>query len=252
MYKSAIFEKAMDYIDDNIELTKQEIKEGLYEYIGYSSTKISTVITILTGSLSLDQYITKRKLYFAALELENSPDKSITDIALKLYSESSAFTRAVKNQYGLSPKQIRDKKPPIPDNRLTIEDYVNKPTSYLSKILEHFENDDFSQSGCLEDDYLESFIEATNEYGFSTETCSLISMLSYHMNVPFAYMLEKCFDMVIDIHTDDDFPRTIEEEVAAELGIRSIDDLYEICRINNVDFVYDLNSSMVRDYYNYS
>ena len=250
MSKSAIYDKAMDYIDDHIELTKQEIRVGIYEYFRYDTTKISTFITILTGSLSLDRYITNRKAYFAALELENNLDQSITDIAMKYhYSESSAFSRAIKNQYGLSPTQIRSKKPPISDNRLTIDDYIDKPTSYLAKVLDHYQNEDFSQSGCLEYDYLESFIEATNEYGFSTETCCLISMLSYHMNIPFAYMLEKCFDMVIDIRTNDDFPRTIEEEVAVELGIKSLDDLYEICRINNVDFVYDLNSEMVRDYY---
>ena len=47
MSKSAIFDKAMDYIDEHIEQSKQEIKEGLYEYLRYNSTKISTFITIL-------------------------------------------------------------------------------------------------------------------------------------------------------------------------------------------------------------
>ena len=98
MSKSAVFEKAMDYIDDHIEQSKQEIKEGLYEYLRYNSTKISTFITILTGSLTLDRYITNRKAYFAALELENDPDQSITDIAMKYnYSESYAFSGAIKN-----------------------------------------------------------------------------------------------------------------------------------------------------------
>ena len=62
MSKSAIFDKAMDYIDDHIELTKQEIRVGIYEYFRYDTTKISTFITILTGSLSLDQYITNHCL----------------------------------------------------------------------------------------------------------------------------------------------------------------------------------------------
>ena len=37
MSKSAIFDKAMNYIDEHIEQSKQEIKEDLYEYLSYSS-----------------------------------------------------------------------------------------------------------------------------------------------------------------------------------------------------------------------
>lgn len=250
MSKVHTFDKAMDYIDANIGRKKQEIKEGFYEYLGYSSVKISTFITILTGSLSLDWYIIKRKLYFAAKELENYPDKKVSEIGEKYYSESSRFSTEIKNYYGYTPKQIQRDKPTIPDNRLYIEDYIDKPTSYLSKVLDHYKSGSFDQCGYFEEDYLKSYIDATNEFGFSTETCCLISVLSQHMNIPFAYMLEKMFDIVIDMHMlPDDFPKTIEEEVAFEFGVKSIRDLNEICIINNMDFVYDITPAMVKNYY---
>ena len=62
---------------------------------------------------SLGSYIRGRRLTRAA-QLLNQTDMGILDIAIELgYNSHEAFTRAFKTQFGMTPKELRQKKPPI-------------------------------------------------------------------------------------------------------------------------------------------
>ena len=61
---------------------------------------------------SLGSYIRGRRLTRAA-QLLNQTDMGILDIAIELgYNSHEAFTRAFKIQFGMTPKELRQKKPP--------------------------------------------------------------------------------------------------------------------------------------------
>ena len=92
MSQSVIFEQAMDFIDERIlsitnytEDEEEEIIDALYEKFKHSNIRFTSFIAALTnGQMTLDTYITSRKLYFATLEIRNTNTK-IIDIAMKYY-----------------------------------------------------------------------------------------------------------------------------------------------------------------------
>ncbi len=141
MSQSIIFEQAMDFIDERIlsitthtEDEEEEIIDALYEKFKHSNIRFTSFITALTnGQMTLDTYITSRKLYFATLEIRNTNTK-IIDIAMKYYANHSGLDRAIKDAYGFTPTEIRKNKPSIPDNRLCLSDLVDQ-SDILSRII---------------------------------------------------------------------------------------------------------------------
>lgn len=61
------------------------------------------------ADVPLSEYIRRRRLTFAAFELQNS-DIKVIDLAVKYgYDSPISFTRAFKNQHGVTPSLARDK-----------------------------------------------------------------------------------------------------------------------------------------------
>lgn len=253
MSQSVIFEQAMDFIDERIlsitnytEDEEEEIIDALYEKFKHSNIRFTSFITALTnGQMTLDTYITSRKLYFATLEIRNTNTK-IIDIAMKYYAHHSGLDRAIKIAYGFTPTEIRKNKPSIPDNRLCLSDLVDQ-SDILSRIISKV--DALNRPiGDYESDLFITYTHAMEDYGFDTETICLIADLAQRLDLSFAYLLKKVFEA--DINAGKEFGDCMPvSEVALALGINSSDDAYAITEYYHVQSVYDLDQDMVDEYY---
>ena len=185
----------MNYIDEHAKSNFSEIKRGIYVVSNYTDLDFSKFLSVLTGGkVTLNDYFKKRKLFFASQELVDFPDKPIVDIALDYgYSEQSAFSRAIKKQYDYTPNEIRKQCKRFNDEKLHFADFNPQKNEY-GKRLQATINSVVGNSCIYEDyDYFESFINATDEYGFDTTTCCAISEISERIGVPFGILLNVCF-----------------------------------------------------------
>ena len=98
--------RALDYIEDNLD------KEIDFNYSAKrafcSLNSLTSMFKIVTG-IPLNEYIRRRRLSLAALELQNSNEK-IIDISMKYgYSSPTAFNRAFQIQHKVSPQYARSR-----------------------------------------------------------------------------------------------------------------------------------------------
>lgn len=116
--------------------------------------------------------------------------------------------------------------------------------SRLDSIIAKLEGDNLSNTDWH---YFEDFIHATDELGFDTATCCLISELSEKLSIPFAYLIEQCFEIAIqyDKNRDEKISEII--DVMSELQIKSQDELNDLCQHYDCKW-YDLTFAMVKMY----
>ncbi len=245
MSRNRIFDTLLSLIDENIHLEHGEIAKKIYAKTNYCDHDYNKFLAVVSaGSLTLKDYIRKRRLYFAACELVNNPEKPLVELAQDYsYSDQSAFSRAIKKEYGKSPSVLRKSQQQIPDNRLNIENYLSKK-SRLDAVLERASVDgipDWQDSR-----YFENFIQATDEFGFDVSTCCLISDLSEKLDIPFGVLLDNCFDLVLNYHSDPEFlPARI--DYAIDIGVTSDKELEALCKYYNCEY-YELTSHHVREF----
>lgn len=245
MSKNKVLDTALSIIDKYIQLDQMEISRKIYAETGFCDQDYNKFLSVISsGSFTLGDYIRKRRIYFAACELVSHQDKPITDIALDYgYSDQSAFSRAVKKEYGNTPAEIRKNKMTFQNNRLNLEDYMTSNTR-LDAILKKC---DSSSELCYSDrECFNSFIQATEEYGFDVSTCCLISELAERLEIPFSRLIDICIDIALDYKYD---PNCIPPWVDyfLDLGIHSDIELKEICNYYECDR-YELTPKMVREY----
>lgn len=98
--------RAIDYIDENLDGTiDYDSIASLACCSTYQFAKMFSVIT----DISLSEYIRRRRLTRAALELQTS-DIKVIDLGLKYgYDSPTAFNRAFQNMHGLAPSAARKK-----------------------------------------------------------------------------------------------------------------------------------------------
>lgn len=241
-----VFDTVMDYIDENICQGTEEMNRGIYGVSHYSDADFNKFISVLTsGEMTLQTYIRKRKLYFATLELVSENTKSITDIAMKYYENPTSFNRALKAEYGKTPSQIRKEKFSAPNNRIYFSEFCETNKSRLDEVL-----NELTHTGDIhymsDYRYFEDFIHATEEYGFSTSTCCAISTVAENLGIPFGHLLNECFEMMIDIHSDPDYIDP-EIEAAIDCGIKSEEEMRAICKYYGCRY-YQINRIMVEEY----
>lgn len=243
MSKNKALDMALSIIDKHIHLDHREIGKKIYVETGYCDQDYNRFIAVATsGSLTLRDYIRKRRLFFAANDLINNPDKAITDVALEYgYSDQTAFTRAIKKEYGQTPAEMRKSKKSIPDVRKMLESHLSNK-SRLDSILNKLESDSLSNTDW---NYFEDFIHATNELGFDTSTCCLISELSERLSIPFAHLIEQCFEMAIQFDQNEDDEISEITDTMMELGIESHEELDQLCQHYNCKW-YDLTFAEVK------
>lgn len=245
MSKNKVLDNALSIIDKHIRLNHKDISRKIYAETGFCDQDFNKFISVASsGALTLRSYIRKRRLYFAVCDMISNPDKTLAFIAQEYgYSDQSAFTRAVKAEYGEAPAELRKAKKEIPDNRLSLESYISN-SSRLDSIIERLGADNLSNTDWQ---YFETFIHATDELGFDTSTCCLISELSERLSIPFGHLLEQCFEMAIENDRYDDLHPDEKTEFMMDLGIESDDELQELCQHYNCKW-YDLTFIQVTIY----
>lgn len=98
--------RAIDYIEENLE---DDIDLKYAAQLACCSLNHFTNMFLITTGIQVSEYIRRRRLSLAALELQNSNEK-IIDIALKYgYSSPTAFNRAFQNQHKVSPQYARSR-----------------------------------------------------------------------------------------------------------------------------------------------
>ena len=102
--------RAIDYIEENLE---DDIDLKYAAKLACCSLNNFTNMFLVTTGIQVSEYIRRRRLSLAALELKNSNEK-IIDIALKYgYSSPTAFNRAFQSQHKVSPQYARSRGVPL-------------------------------------------------------------------------------------------------------------------------------------------
>jgi AraC family transcriptional regulator len=97
--------RALDYIEQNLE---NDIDEHELARLANCSVYHFKRMFSYLADISLHDYIRRRRLTRAALELQNSAAKVI-DVAIKYgYNSPDAFTRAFQTQHGVTPTELRN------------------------------------------------------------------------------------------------------------------------------------------------
>lgn len=237
------FDRVMDYIDENIQNQTESLKQGIFELTGHNIHHFNYCFKVLTGR-TLFNYITERRLYFAAKELSNKKDRQICDIALDFgYSEQSAFTKAMKDKFNCTPNEIRKGEAYISSYKYELKDF-SEEESKIRNIIRKMEDEELSDI-CF--DYLDGVQRMKEDYSFlDLDTCYEIADLAESLAVPMSRLAEACFDIMCDIQSDSDYiPPKV--EAAINCDIETEEELDEICEYYNCDYR-ALTCSMVKRY----
>ena len=99
--------EAVNYIEEHI-LEEPDLNE-LGKLAGCSAHHFQRIFTYI-GGVTLTEYLRRRRMSLAAVDLKDENAKVI-DIALKYgYDSPTAFNRAFQSIHGISPTQARDNK----------------------------------------------------------------------------------------------------------------------------------------------
>lgn len=103
-FQFAIVTNVLSWLDSNIanEITIHSVSA----YSGYSHWHLQRIFKKYTG-VTLGSYISKRQLYFAALDLLDR-EKDILKVAMKYgYESQQTFTRAFKARMQVNPGRVK-------------------------------------------------------------------------------------------------------------------------------------------------
>lgn len=130
---------AIEYIEEHLD---DEINyDEICKRAGLSKTGMQKLFLFATN-MTLTEYIRKRRLSMAAIELMRG-DKKVIDIALKYaYESPSAFTRAFQNFFKKKPTQIKSNEDFNPFPRIHLSIKIEKGEMIMNerpvvKIEEH-------------------------------------------------------------------------------------------------------------------
>lgn len=102
--------KSLEYIEEH--LTDEINYEELSKIADCSSYHYQRMFTYLAG-IPLAEYIRRRKMSLAAVDLQNGNER-IIDIAKKYgYNSPTAFNRAFQSFHGVTPSSMREKGTPV-------------------------------------------------------------------------------------------------------------------------------------------
>ena len=242
------FDIVMAHIEENVTKPTEEIKREIPNLIGRHSRAFNEYFNMLTN-YTLDYYIKQRRLHYAARELAICRKKSICDIALEYqFSDQSAFTRAIKDKYKVTPGEIRKEGLISSESRFYFDDFSGRKTetevARLLRILEIGGPTDFQFDLMLE-------IERLNdEYGFDIDLCYQIADLAERLDIPMGILGQYCFDAVAEVRSDPhygsyDIPPEVEFMLHA--GIGSTDELDAMCKHFKCEY-YELDEMKIYSY----
>ncbi|MBD3920475.1 AraC family transcriptional regulator [Paenibacillus sp. PR3] len=97
--------RAMDYIETN--LTDEIMLSEVSRRACCSSHQFQRMFSFITG-VTLAEYIRRRRLTLAALELQNNEAAKVIDVAIKYgYESPVSFARAFQSLHGITPAMAR-------------------------------------------------------------------------------------------------------------------------------------------------
>ena len=250
MSKSEVFDKALDIIDSNIHLCHREIMNAVHDETRYSDQGYNKFLAIISsGRYSMREYIRKRRVQLAVNELIAHPEKTIASVAEAFgYKAPEMFSRQVDHEYGKSPSEIRKAPVNIPDIRQNVLDYIATDTvnSRLDAIFDKIESR--TQIGAADWRYFETFMHATDDMGFDVSTCCLISELAEKLDIPFSYLIDQCFTIMIQCEQNTVVPAEVDEiEYMMDFGIYDGAEFEEIYNYYGCKY-YEVTEQMVQEY----
>lgn len=237
------FDRAMDYIDANIEKSIDEILKGFIDNFSFNSNKFDKCFMVLTNE-PLRGYIAERKLYFVSLAIKENKDRKLCDIAQDFgYSEQSVLNRVMKTYHGHTPGEIRAKGIIIPNNKYSMADFQEKMNdSRINKILNKLDETNFLNSHDFA--YLENLYTLAEEYDFDINTTYQIAELAERLEISVSDLMRECF--MLTLQPDCNVAEKM--QVAVNLGLDSEEDIDEVCEFYQCRY-YDLDTYMVYRYF---
>lgn len=240
-----LFDTTIDCIDKKIDeggiaISSKEILQAIVKATTYNIKEIKIFFKLVTGD-TLESYIRQRRLYHAFGQIKNNPERPISVIAdFCGYAGSSSFIHAFDAAFSVTPTKARKNPKLVKDNRLVYGDF--QQTEPPKQTI-----DDLSEKEIIQMIDLYDYEEhGAEEYGFSPELSREIASLADKLGIPVYIFMDNCFDLAVDIQSDPNYMPP-EAETAIELGIKSQEELDEICRYYDCLF-FELNRGMV-DYY---
>ncbi|MCM1283361.1 MAG: helix-turn-helix domain-containing protein [Muribaculaceae bacterium] len=108
MYNLELLVDSLTYIEQHIgENIRTEV---ICQNCGCSKSALEKVFRCVNG-ISVHDYITRRKMMYAALEISRNASRNILDIALDYgYTSNEAFSRAFKRIWNCKPSEFRNRK----------------------------------------------------------------------------------------------------------------------------------------------
>lgn len=239
------FDIVMAHIEENVNQPTAQIKKEIANLIGRHSRAFDEHFQILTG-YTLDYYIKQRRLNYAARDLVRHQEKSICDIALEYqFSDQSAFTRAIKAKYGVTPNEIRKEWLWVFEERFCFDDFTGKKNdTAVANLLRSMELD-----APWDVEYMLAIEQMTDEYGFDVDTCYQIADLAERLGVPLEILGQHCFDAVADVKSDPNFSKyDIPPEVEFMLGTNlNSEEMYAMCEYFKCEY-YELDDLKIYKY----
>lgn len=237
-------EELLEYIDDNIMERRNVIIDGLKKKAAWYFDDFKTILKNYAG-VSVYNYIRKRKLYYAFLEMISYPQKTNEVIAGFYFGASaSQLCHSFKTEFGMTITEAKDNPALVNDNRIDVDcmylKIVNeKEVNGVEKSINHID---------LSEKMIEILDYAENEYGFSPDLCYDIAKVAERLNVPILKMIDVSFNIMADIHSDSNYTLP-EYDTMADLDISSLDDLNRICDFYGCRY-WELDRNMVKGYSN--
>lgn len=97
--------EALEYIDNN--LTESINTEDIANHLYCSKSTIEKLFKYI-NNMTIRDYIIRRRMSKAAIELTTHPEKTLLDIGVQYgYSSNEAFTRAFHNVWQVSPSEFK-------------------------------------------------------------------------------------------------------------------------------------------------
>lgn len=219
------FDIVMAHIEENVDKPTSEIKKEIANLIGRHSRAFDEHFQILTG-YTLDYYIKQRRLNYAARDLVRHQEKSICDIALEYqFSDQSAFTRAIKAKYGVTPNEIRKEWLWVFEERFCFDDFTGKKNdTEVAKLLRSMEID-----APWDVEYMLEIEQLNDRFGFDIDVCYQLADLAERLGLSLLRLAEYCSQAT-----------TLEELEAAEYAEYA--EMEEIMRMHNLMSAWDIAS----------
>lgn len=242
------FDIVMAHIEENVNQPKAQIKKEIPNLIGRHSRAFDEHFQLLTG-YPLEYYIKQRQLNHAAKALLTQPKRLITDIALEYqFSDHSAFSRAIKDKYGVTPNEIRKEGLWCFEERLCFNDFTDKKIdTAVAQLLRSME-----VGAPWDVEYMLEIERLNDDFGFDVDACYQMADLAERLGISLQGLAEYCFKATELEETE--FPEHTEMEeimrmhnLMSACNIASEEDLEAMCAYYKCEY-FDLDQLKVYQY----